>query len=1628
MVPYASASTTIRLRVTGGFNADNETFSVDNVDITYPLAAPAIERTVDLTGAAGAQLSFTYAGANLEGADTLAVEASSSAAGPFTTLATFGGGTPAPLPPYDLTPFISATTTIRFRVTGGYDVANETLSLDNVDVSWSGMATFASGSPPELVNSSTSCRIRAGGSLTVAFDVTIDSPLASGIESLTNTAATTSAELPIQVTASVTNLVVNPSALSASVAGRVWFDADADGTQDVGEPGFANVEVTLKDRFGAPVATALTDGNGRTLFPGVLPGTGYYVEVTDRLPSGLTQTFPAGRTDNRTGSFSLVAGQSYAQADLGYRSAASVVAIGDLVWVDADADTLRDAGEIGLGGVTVRLYLDVDGNDKYDDGVDTLQATTTSAPGGGYLFTGVPAGSTWIVIATTPFTPGAPEYAPTTEASYVFTSVAAGSAYLTADFGFRGETIATYTLADRVWLDANDDGLLGGGERGIAGVTVSLLDASQNVLGTTATAADGTFAFSGLAGGGADYTVRLSDSGGVLANYVGTTSYAQARQRAENNLAASVDRTASPSFGFRASRAIGDTLFFDLDGNGAQDAGENGIAGVTVALYRDLDGDGVVDAGEPQVGGGLTTDASGQYLFAGLANGNFIVSVPTPSGYTFTGPGSDSDGVTAGIQKQAAMAGTNVDTVDFGFQAPAGTARTISGVVWNNANGDAVVDAGEARIAGVTLNVLSGATVVATVTTDASGAWSASGLARGSYTVRITDTGGVLTGYSPNFERSVGTAGPFDYQETVDANAVDVADVNFGFARPAPTYAAVASLTAYVADGAVTVEWRTSLEVGTAGFHLRRRDPATGEDVRLTERLVPGLLAHPQGGVYRFRDAGAPTEGTLTYTLVEVDIHGRSRSYGSFSVTVSPEAAPRVLDERVVRELESRSFSRRAVAPTRARQALVSTVAAERQLAARQRLRRQGRVLKMTTRGAGLHYVSAADMAAPLGLPADRVAGLIRGGRLTLSHRGRTVPHLPDGAGTGTWFHAEAVASPYTDENAYWLTLAPGPTMSARPAPPAGLPAESFTDTLHEERDVFPVLNSFRDPERDFWVWDYLLAGYDGLDAKSYTIRPKAVAEAATATLTLHLVGGTDSAPGEDHHVEVAFNGQPVGTARWDGLGPFDIEFPFPASRVIEGDNVVEVRALLDAGVPESFVYLDSIDLAYERRYLADDDRLSFSAPGGSEVGVYGFTAPDVLLFDVTIPSRPVRVTGFELSRSGDGRYGALFGVPGTGETRRYEALLARRALSPTSVTAWQDPGLRRETNAADYVLLAPESLRDAARSLAAYRSSQGLATMVVGLEDVYDEFNSGLAEPPAIRTFLRHATSHWSTPPRYVTLVGRGTYDYRDLRGFGDNLLPTLLVGSPDGLVASDIALADLSGDDGVPEVAIGRLPVLTAGELEDYVAKIQAHEGAGAGEWHKHVLMAADNPDIAGNFTADSDSVAALLPPDYTADRVHLDTTTAEAGRQAILQDLNDGVVAFNYIGHGGVDRLAQEDLFTTADVPALANADRLPVFLAMTCSVGNFAMPGYPSLGEAMLLRKDGGAFAVWAPSGLSENPSAVRLDQAFFTAAFGDGEKVVGDVVVRSLRELDTPAAGYMRFIYNLLGEPVSRLPE
>ena len=1923
---------------------------------TQQSAARAVNLTTPST-ATVATLAFRYHTANAVAGDQFLVQGGTAGTGgAFTTIpaCTITGltGAQSGTASCDISTYIGLNTAVRLATAANSytSVGAAYFYVDDVSITYDVSVTPAPNpNPPDLVPAAYLYSLVGGQSLQVTYNVTVDNPFPTGQTSLTNTAATTSVQLPIQLTASVTDIVSNPGRLTATVAGRLWLDANGNAAQDVGEPGIGNVQVTLTDQYGTPVASAWTDSNGRFLFTGVSPGNGYYVEATaPPNPGGqplanLSQTFPASPPCAYcTTTFNLTAGQDYTGADEGYAPAAGTVSFGDLAWVDANGNGLRDAGEASLAGVKVRLFRDANANGTLDVltdtpvgqptlGPGTLAATNGStgivgtntafrdlAPGdpitiegvpytistitddthltlttgyagatgsslvylaatnpgagtisvtngqatvvgngttftnllpgdpvvilgvryrvasiaddthltltanypgatnaavaygvmtpmttradGSYLFTGVtPAGQTYFVSATTPT-----GYTATTPTSFTFANVTGGTAYLTADFGFKPG--ASLTLSDRVWADtsnantpgtvtttAGSSAVTGSGtlfknlnpgdpltinsvqytiasiaddthltltsnaggnftgaylalgtwdatESGISGVTVELLDASATVIGTTTTGAGGVFTFSGLVRG-ASYTTRISDSGGVLADYYGTSSYGIARTRLFPNLTVSVDLTPTPSYGFFATRSIGQTVFADLNGSGAQDASEPGISSVVVTLYRDL-GNGIgttapgntittngttavvtgtgtaflnyhanepfvingvaytiasvtnathltlttippaytgtvwrapntspgtvtngagatavtgtgtfftrYQAGEPITIAGTvytiasitddthltltaaiaaahagvvyygpaeplataTTDAFGQYLFSGLPAGAYVVSVQTPAGYTYVPGGrTDTDGNFPGIQLTSTIAGSSSDfTRNFGFQPP--VTRSISGTIWNDANSNDVIDAGETgRFAGVTVNLVSGSTVLQTTSTDANGNFTFTGLAPGTYTVQVTDTGGVLNGYYETVARS--------WQRTVDVTGANATNQNFGYAKPAVTYAAIAYLRAYRSGGSVVAEWRTTQEVGTVGFHLLRYDGGADTYVPVRQQMVPALLVHPQGGLYRLEDAGAPPEGSVQYALVEVDARGRERVYGPYTVPVlqQPPADERPRDS---------AYERRPNHPSSRRLAVLHAVSAERQAAAIARRPRAGQTLKITTRQAGLHYLSTPQLAGATGLTAEAVSRLLRERRLAMSHRGRAVSYLPAGE-SGLYFYAAPLSSPYTLEDVYWLTVAPGLVMAAAPSVSSGAAVATFPEAAHQEVDQYPTPAFFHDPQGDFWVWDYLVAGEDGLDTKSFGGQASGVSGSGSASLSLRLVG-----VGEHHHVEVSLNGSALGDATWDGTGPHEASFPISASAIAEGTNTVELRATLEGDTPYSIVYMNSFDLCYERLYRAASDQFAFTAPPASSVTITGLPASTPILLDVTQPETPVLITGGRLSRAADGTTTLEFAPGGHAQgDRRYLALGVNQARSPVSVEAWKGTGLSDRRNAASYLLIAPASLRQAAQALADYRQSQGTRTMVVGLESIYDEFDAGIAEPQAIQRFLRFAASSWAEPPRQVTLVGKGTFDYRNLLGYGDNLVPTELVDSPDGLVASDVALADASATpDGVPETAIGRIPALTSQDLLDYLAKVEAQEAGEPAPWQMRVLLAADDPDAGGDFPADSDALAGLVPADHPVTKVYLGASAPIDANRAVVQAIHDGVGLFNYLGHGGLDRLADESLLSNSDVPALGNTGRLPVFLAMTCSVGNFAIPGYASLSETMLLRKDGGAYAVWAPSGLSENPVALKMDAAFLRAAFGRQRTSMGAAVVYGLKTLAPEDPLFMRQMYNLLGEPVGLLPQ
>jgi hypothetical protein len=249
--------------------------------------------------------------------------------------------------------------------------------------------------------------------------------------------------------------------------------------------------------------------------------------------------------------------------DLGYQNASGSAVIGTIVWSDADGNRVRDAGEPGIAGVTVQLFQDKGIIGTYEPGTDTLWGTKTTAADGSYLFTGVPAsGSEDYFVYVDGTQTNLSSYTrttPTNDPLYV-NNLVSGDVIQYANFGYDSPT--TYSITDRVWFDENGNGS-DSGETGIALVTVELLDASLNNIATTMTNASGYFTFSGLIGGGADYTVRITDTNSKLANYFGTTASAITATKQIPNLTGNVDNTSAFSIYNRISVKTNSRVFIN---------------------------------------------------------------------------------------------------------------------------------------------------------------------------------------------------------------------------------------------------------------------------------------------------------------------------------------------------------------------------------------------------------------------------------------------------------------------------------------------------------------------------------------------------------------------------------------------------------------------------------------------------------------------------------------------------------------------------------------------------------------------------------------------------------------------------------------------------------------------------------------------------------------------------------------------------------------------------------------------------------------------------------------------------------------------------------------------------------
>lgn len=178
--------------------------------------------------------------------------------------------------------------------------------------------------------------------------------------------------------------------IASSISGAVWEDANNDGLRAMDDAVLADVEVTLVRPNGSVVAQTLTDSMGNYRFDRLQP-----IECAVRftLPDAyvFTEAAEGGSvvplTDSNTGLtkvMSLTMGDNIKGMDAG---AVRHTRVGDLVWLDENANGLQDTTEPGVPNIAVQL-LRVNA-----DGSEDLVAETITDINGRYRFNAVRPGT-----------------------------------------------------------------------------------------------------------------------------------------------------------------------------------------------------------------------------------------------------------------------------------------------------------------------------------------------------------------------------------------------------------------------------------------------------------------------------------------------------------------------------------------------------------------------------------------------------------------------------------------------------------------------------------------------------------------------------------------------------------------------------------------------------------------------------------------------------------------------------------------------------------------------------------------------------------------------------------------------------------------------------------------------------------------------------------------------------------------------------------------------------------------------------------------------------------------------------------------------------------------------------------
>lgn len=324
------------------------------------------------------------------------------------------------------------------------------------------------------------------------------------------------------------------------------------------------------------------------------------------------------------------------------------------------------------------------------------------------------------------------------------------------------------------------------------------------------------------------------------------------------------------------------------------------------------------------------------------------------------------------------------------------------------------------------------------------------------------------------------------------------------------------------------------------------------------------------------------------------------------------------------------------------------------------------------------------------------------------------------------------------------------------------------------------------------------------------------------------------------------------------------------------------------------------------------------------------------------------------------------------------------------------DVVLTDQENQADYIIITVPDLATGLAELVPYREAQGLTVVTIDLQSIIETFGDTTTTVSAIRGFISYTIQNWTPPaPRYLLLAG------------DTHIIPSFRVvsffhGSPliqeDSVSIDEFMVINPVDPDSLPDLAVGRLPAGSASDLSNMVQKTIAFESIQADDYQYDYSFCVDSTRSEGRlFAAFAEDMVSQVSPASNIQTIVITGDDLQDARSRLLDTFDSGTLFLTYAGFGE-NGVLSDSVLTVADFDLLTGSERPNILLNLNFE--DFDHPGETTVSEMLLLVKDGGSVAAWAPSGGVFLTESWALQESFFQNIQNGAGSRIGDLILQT----------------------------